>query len=72
MIVVKDKRTYLFLLSIVIGLLKIFFLDINSAGVQYGDVFVSIMIMLVGIYMFVRVNTYSHFYNPDHPKKKDE
>ena len=70
MIVVTDKRTYLFLLSVPIGFAKIFLFDITSAGVNYGNIYVSIMVMLVGIYLFIRVNTYSHIYNPDHPKHK--
>lgn len=54
MIVVTDKRTYLFLLSVPIGFAKIFFFDITSAGVNYGNIYVSIMVMLVGIYLFIK------------------
>jgi hypothetical protein len=70
MIVVTNKLTYLLLLTVPVGFLKIFFFDITSAGINYHEIFVSIMIMLCGIYVFIRANTYSPFFNPDHPKHR--
>ncbi|MCH3961923.1 MAG: hypothetical protein LKE48_07350 [Solobacterium sp.] len=70
MIVVTNKLTYLLLLTVPVGFLKIFFFDVTPTGINYHEIFVSIMIMLCGMYLFIRVNTYSPFFNPDHPKHR--
>ena len=37
-----------------------------------GELMVCVLIALICIYLFVRFNTYSHLYNPDHPKPGDK
>lgn len=72
-IVVVNKATYLFLLTIPASILKIFFYDINYLGnlLEFGtQLFISLMIAVVGIYFFIRFNTQSYWMNPDHPSKK--
>lgn len=65
---VTNKYTYLLLITIPIAILKICLVDISAAGINFYGIFVSIMILNVGLYLFIRFNTYSHFYNPQHPK----
>ena len=71
-IVVTNKLTYLLLLTIPVGIIKIIVYDLSKDNITL-NIFVSILIILIGIYLFVRFNTYSHWYNPNHPKsnKKD-
>ncbi|MCI5772966.1 MAG: hypothetical protein MR210_00200 [Erysipelotrichaceae bacterium] len=71
-IIVTNKWTYLFLVTIIIGVCKILFYDLtftNMADIGF-QIFVSLMIMAVGVYFFVRFNSYSPWMNPDHPKSK--
>ena len=65
---VQNKYTYLFLLTIPVAILKIVLFDFNAERIDFYGIFVSIMILNIGIYLFIRFNTYSHFYNPQHPK----
>lgn len=74
-IIVKNKWTYLWLLTIPAGIIKIIFDYQASMAVsipnmaQFGfDTFVSLIIMIIGIVLFVKMNSYSHWMNPDHPK----
>lgn len=71
-IVVTNKLTYLLLLTIPVGIIKIIVYDLRKDNITL-NIFVSILIILIGIYLFVRFNTYSHWCNPNHPKsnKKD-
>lgn len=69
-IIVTNKWTYLLLLSIPIGLGKILIYDIPEKNV--GEIFISLMIVIIGIYFFVRFNSYSAWMNPDHPKPKND
>lgn len=71
-IVVTNKLTYLLLLTIPVGIIKMIVYDLKKDSITL-NIFVSILIILIGIYLFVRFNTYSHWYNPNHPKsyKKD-
>lgn len=68
MIVVKNKWTYLWLALVVIAIIKFIVLDLNSSNI-IQDIFVSILIALLGIYMFVKLNSRSNWMNPDHPTK---
>lgn len=65
---VTNKYTYLFLVTIPIAILKICLFDIRTTKINFYNIFVSIMLLNIGIYLFIRFNTYSHFYNPQHPK----
>lgn len=75
-IVVKNKITYLWLLSIPVGIIKIIY-DVNqdlmgaSSNVTQFiyNTFISIIIILIGIYLFIKLNSYSAWLNPNHPKK---
>lgn len=73
-IIVKNKLTYLLLLTVPVGLLKIFLYDINLDNYMnvLEQIFLSIIIVLIGVYLFIRFNSYSHWFNPDHPKPRDE
>ena len=65
---VQNKYTYLFLLTIPVAILKIVLFDFDAERIDFYGIFVSLMILNIGIYLFIRFNTYSHFYNPQHPK----
>ena len=43
--------------------------NLADIGLQ---LFISLMIMAVGIYLFVRFNSYSAWMNPEHPKPKKD
>lgn len=70
-IIVTNKLTYLLLLSIPCGLIKIFVYDLKQVQ-PYTQIFVSILSIVIGIYLFIRFNSYSHWYNPNHPKPDDK
>ena len=70
-IIVTNKLTYLLLLAIPCGLIKIFVYDLKQVQ-PYTQIFVSILIIVIGIYLFIRFNSYSHWYNPNHPKPDDK
>lgn len=74
-IIVTNKKTYLLLAAAVCCLLFLigdavytFALGKREVIPFVGDCFSCIMIAVVLIYFFVRFNTYSHLFNPDHPK----
>lgn len=70
----KTKWSLWILLVIPLGLCKIVFLDLGLATENepnISDVMLTIFLMVVGWYLFVRLNTYSSFYNPDHPRPKN-
>ena len=70
-IIVTNKLTYLLLLAIPCGLIKIFVYDLKQVQ-PYTQIFVSILIIVIGIYLFIIFNSYSHWYNPNHPKPDDK
>ena len=70
-IIVTNKLTYLLLLTVPVGIIKIIAYDLKKDNVTL-NIFVSILIILIGIYLFIRFNTYSHWYNPNHPKPSDK
>ncbi len=64
---VVHKWTYLFLLAIPIGA-AMFGYTLTAEALYLGDLLVSVLIMLVGAYLFVRFNTRSYLMNPNHPR----
>lgn len=67
---VTNKRTYLCFILPLIGLLKIICYDIGLANEPMNtakEIMISLLLGLIGIYLFVRMNSYSHLMNPDHP-----
>lgn len=74
-IIVTNKKTYLFLAA-VLGCIcfligdgiYVFGMGKREITSFFSDVFTCLMISIICIYFFVRFNTYSHIYNPDHPK----
>lgn len=57
-IIVTNKLTYLLLLAVPCGLIKIFAYDVKQVD-SISQIFVSILIILIGVYLFIRFNTYS-------------
>lgn len=77
-IIVENKATYLFLLVFPIGISKIIYDSIQTFGnkqmtvADYGfSVFLMVILMIGGLYFFVKFNTYSAWMNPNHPKPSD-
>lgn len=78
-IVVTSKWSYLLLLSIPFGILKMIFdyqnvfSVANPNVIQFVyDTFISVLIITIGVIMFIKLNTHSNWMNPDHPKSKEE
>ena len=69
-IVVKDKKQYLWLLALPLGLLKAILFDIHDSQ-MFNRLFETVMIVMVCVYFFIRFNSYSQFFNSDHPKPTD-
>lgn len=76
-LVIVNKLTYLYLLSIPIGIGKIIFDFHNDMNIEepllgqfIQDTFVSLMIIIIGIILFYKSNTHSQWMNPNHPKSK--
>ena len=75
-IVVKNKLTYLWLISVPVGIGKLIYDYINAFGkngtnniAQFGlDAMISILILILGVIIFFKLNIYSNWMNPDHPK----
>lgn len=77
-LIVINKKTYLFLLSIPIALIYIVYDAVNTFAVNDPDIgsFISrigivLLLVLICIIFFVKFNTYSHWMNPNHRKPKD-
>ncbi len=75
----NDKKTYLLLaiaaciiLYLVKAAISTFALKTMLMEDFLGELMVCVLIALSCIYLFVRFNTYSHLYNPDHPKPGDK
>ena len=76
---VNNKKTYLFLISIPIGVI-LMILDglklLNRPTPLIADFithcFIVLVVVFICVYFFIRFNTYSHIYNPNHPKPKKE
>lgn len=73
-ITVTNKYTYFLLLTIPVAIIKIIFYDlkqINISDIGF-QIFLSIIIAILGIYFFVRLNSYSLWMNPNHPKPNND
>lgn len=77
---VEDKKTYLFLVSIPIAVIFMIVDGIkllNQSTPMVADFithcFLALVFVFICVYFFIRFNSYSHIYNPDHskPKKKE-
>lgn len=66
---VTSKWSYLCFIPTGIGLLKILFYDITLSGnmVMAKEMLLSLLLVMIGIYLFIRMNSYSHLFNPNHP-----
>ena len=69
-IVVKEKKQYLWLLALPLGLLKAILFDIHDPQ-MFNRLFETVMVVMICVYFFIRFNSYSQFFNPDHPKPTD-
>ena len=72
---VTNKKTYLFLLSIPIALIYVIVDGVNLLNQPtplladfITHLFVALVLVIICVYFFVRFNSYSHWYNPNHPK----
>ena len=75
-IVVTNKLTYLCLLSVPVGIIKIIY-DYITLSKQENfmpqfayETFISLIILIIGVVAFIKLNTYSAYLNPNHPKEK--
>lgn len=76
---VNNKKTYLFLVSIPVAAIFMI-IDgmnlLNRPTPMFFDFithcFIALTLMMICIYFFIRFNSYSHIYNPDHPKPTNE
>lgn len=67
---VTSKWSYLCFIPTVIGILKIIFYDLglsDDMAVIAKEIMISLLLVIIGIYLFIRMNSYSHLFNPDHP-----
>ena len=77
-IIVTNKKTYLLLviavciaLYLIKAAINIFALKTMLMADFLGELMLCVLIALICIYLFIRFNTYSHLYNPEHPKPGD-
>lgn len=71
----ENKWTYIFLVLIPLSVCKIVFFDLHlgKQGVDHHQgLILSIMIMVISWYFFVRLNMYSGLMNPNHPCPLDD
>lgn len=67
---VTSKWSYLCFIPVIIGLFKIALYDISLSAdilMMGKEIMISLLLVIIGIYLFVRMNSYSHLFNPDHP-----
>lgn len=76
-IVVKNKKTYLLLLSIPAALIYIIihavhvFSQPNPVVMDFvSDTVLVLFLVLICVIFFIKFNTYSHWMNPNHPKSE--
>lgn len=74
-IIVVDKKTYIFLVGIfacivflAVDGINVFLLKQKSVIDFIADAFGCIIISIICAYLYVRTNSYSAFWNPNHPK----
>lgn len=61
---VVDKRTYLYLLLVPLGIVFAV-LGLNNKDMTFG--IAAFLCIFLGIYLFIKDNTYSEWMNPNHP-----
>lgn len=73
-LIVTKKWTYLLLATVPLGIIKFiydytqYFIASKISLAQFGyETFVSILIILIGVILFVKMNTRSAWMNPNHP-----
>lgn len=75
-IVVVEKWTYLLLVIPIGAIIKIiydgFMLLPDNLLEFIFTAFPTAIVGAIGFYLFVRMNSHSNFYNPDHPLPKDK
>lgn len=67
---VINRWTYLCFIPTIIGIAKIIVYDlgyISNVATFIQELFISFILILIGIYLFIRMNSYSHLFNPNHP-----
>lgn len=67
---VTNRWSYICFIPTIIGLLKIIFYDISLSDntmMMAKEIMISLLLTIIGIYLFVRMNSYSHLFNPNHP-----
>ncbi len=64
--VIKNKLTYLWVVAAIIIFIKLAF-DITQNN--YDKVLMLVMLEVMCIYCFIKLNSRSSYLNPDHPKK---
>ena len=76
-LIMVNKKTYLFLLSIPIALLYIVYDATNTFTRSNPNITdflsrmgIALFLVMICVIFFVKFNTYSHWMNPDHPKQK--
>lgn len=61
---VTNKKTYLFLFVIPFSLIGLF---VGISNLNIEVCMTSILVAIIGIYLFLRYNSYSEWMNPHHP-----
>ncbi len=76
-LVVLDKKTYLFLVSVPLALGYIIYESIITFSNPNPNVLdfiykigFAILLAMICVIFFVKLNSYSHLMNPNHPKHK--
>lgn len=76
-IIVTNKKTCLFLLAALLCIIflvgdavYVFVLKRREIADFAADLFICLILSIICIYLFIRFNTYSPLFNPDHPKPK--
>lgn len=71
-IIVTEKWTYALLGVVGIAILKFLFYDLMLADIyeKIPQIIFSFIIALCGLYFFIRLNTWSEWLNPNHPRPK--
>ena len=67
-------RTYLFLTSIPVSITKIVYdwkMCKGDLGIFFGGAWISVLIMVVGVFFFIKFNTWSLWMNPEHEKPEN-
>lgn len=78
-VVVVNKATYLLLLTVPVGIIKIIYDAMECFQVSppnlmqfIYDTFISLIIIVIGVSLFFKFNTRSAWMNPDHPSSQED